>query len=314
MSVAGAVLAILVVTGEAQRPELTATLAAARDVVGTVDAVRVVDAPKVSDAEALRVERQLAAAAVVEVTWRDPERLHARLRLHAARTDRWIDREIHFAREDTPQERGRALGFSIASMLPEGDPALQVASTQPPDEPPAPPPPVGRHALGASVAASAGLGGPAGGVGLALQGDTFVTERLSVGIKVAARGGRISEVDATSVTALVGAGAAHWWLVPDRVHALGLGARADALLLLHAVSHEGPTGQSEWKGHVLPGADLGVAATWRLTETVEAVLDAGIEVAFGTVDVTVVAAPPANGSATIPALRAVTDLGVRARF
>jgi hypothetical protein len=314
MSVAGAVLAILVVTGEAQRPELAATLAAAREVVGAVDSVRVVEAPKVSDTAALLVERQLAATAVVQVTWRDPERLHARLRLHAARTDRWIEREIHFAREDTPQERGRALGFSIASMLPEGDPQLQVASAPPPDEPPAPPHPSGRHALGAAVAASAGLGGPAGGIGLALAGDTFVTERLSVGLNVAARGGRISEVGATLVTGLVGAGAARWWLVPDRDHALGLGARADALLLLHAVSHEGPTGQSEWKSHVLPGADLRVTATWRLTQTVEAVLNAGIEVAFGTVDVTVVAAPPANGSATIPALRAVADLGVRARF
>jgi hypothetical protein len=312
MTPAAAVLAILVVTGEAQRPELAATLTAAREVVGA-GAVRLVEAPALSDAEALRVERQLDAAASVQVTWRDPQRLQALLRLHAARTDRWIDRELRFLPEDTPQERGRTLGFAIASMLPEGDPDLSTTpAPSSSEEPPAAP--LLRHAVSAAVVASAGLGGPAGGIGLALAGDTFATERLSIGLKVAARGGRISEVDATAVTALVGAGATFWWRVPDRAHALGLGGRAGALLLLHAVSHAGPSGQAEWKGHLLPGADLGVTATWRVAPNVEAVLGAALEVAFGTVDVTVVAAAPANGSATIPALRAVADLGVRMRF
>jgi hypothetical protein len=258
------------------------------------------------------VERQLDAAASVQVTWRDPQRLQAFLRLHATRTDRWIERELRFLPEDTPQERGRTLGFAIASMLPEGDPDLPLTPAAPSSD--TPPAPLLRHAVSAAVVASAGLGGPAGGIGLGPAGDTFATQRLSIGLKVAARGGRISEIDATTLTALVGAGATFWWLVPDRAHALGLGGRAGALLLLHAVSHAGPSGQAEWKGHLLPGADLGVTATWRVAPNVEAVLGGALEVAFGTVDVTVVAAAPANGSATIPALRAVADLGVRLRF
>jgi hypothetical protein len=199
-------------------------------------------------------------------------------------------------------------------MLPEGDPELQVQP--PPPASPAPPAsrPLGRHAVGASLSGGAGLGGPAGGLGATVFADTFLAERVSAGLKVSARGGRISELDATSLTALVGAGAALWLRVSDRDLALGLGARADALLLVQAVSHAGLAGETQWKSHTLPGADLGLVATWRLTETVELALGTTLEVAFGTVDVTVVAAPPANGRATIPVLRAVADLGVRARF
>src|SRR5437899_12022803 len=93
---AAVVLAILVAAGEAQTPEVAAMVAAASEVVGTDGAVRLIAAPQLSDAEALRLERALPVSATVQMAWRDAGRLDAHLRLHAARTDRWIERELTF--------------------------------------------------------------------------------------------------------------------------------------------------------------------------------------------------------------------------
>jgi hypothetical protein len=46
----------------------------------------------------------------------------------------------------------------------------------------------------------------------------------------------------------------------------------------------------------------------------EAFVAGGVEVAFGTIDVSVVAARPAGGADTIPAARAVAQAGLRLRF
>lgn len=314
---AATVLVILVLTGEAHRPELAALMSAADAVAGAPNVVRMLEAPKVSDEEALRVEHDLNIAAVVQLTWRDPERLRARLRLHASRTNRWIDRELQFAPQDTPTERGRTLGFAIASMLPEGDPELQIRAVEGPStaEGRSIPAPLERYAVGASFAGAIGLGGPASGVGGVLRAETKVGDRVSIGLKGGVRGGEISEVGAHTVTVVGGAGAAFRWLSADASGLpLGLAARADALLLYHAVSHRNSTGDTQWQGHIMPGAAVGLEATWQLTSVLDLVLGGGLELAFGTVDVTVVAAPPAGGTATIPAARAAADVGARIRF
>jgi hypothetical protein len=313
---AAAVLAILVLTGEAQRPELAALMSAADAVAGAPNVVRLVEAPKVSDAEALRVEHALEIAAVVQLTWRDPERLRARLRLHAARTNRWIDRELQFAPEDSPTERGRTLGFAIASMLPEGDPALQIRAAEGTATTPEPrgPPPLERYAIGASFVGAVGLGGPASGIGGTLRAEALVSERVSIGLGGGARRGDLSEVGAHTLTVRGGGGAGFRLSGAAGTSPLGLTLRADALLLYHAVSRQSSSGEARWQGHLIPGAAVGLEATWSLARALDLVLGGGLEVAFGTVDVTVVAAPPAGGAATIPAVRAVADLGVRLRI
>jgi hypothetical protein len=311
-----AVLAILVASGQAQGPAVTAMMTAATEVVGAGDAVRLVETAAPSDAEALRVERSLSARAVVQLAWRDPSHLRARLRLHAARTDRWIDREIVFSVTDTLAERGRTLGFAIASMLPEGDPSLQFA--EPPslaEQAPAPPPaPLGRQVAGLSVLAGAGLGGPASGVGGGVMVESFLRDNLSVGLALSGRLGRIAEIGGSELTTSFAIGAALWPLAPTPTRRLGIALRGDALLLYHAISHVDPGGATQWKGQALPGAELRLEGTWRLGGAVELLLGAGTEVAFGTIDVTVVATAPAGGAATIPALRAIAEGGVRLRF
>src|SRR5438105_4145093 len=115
---AGALLVILVAAGEARAPATAAMEAAAAEVVGEQGGVRVLELAALGDAEALRVERAQAARVVVSLAWRDARQVNAHLRLHAARTDRWVDRDLAFADADTLPERGRALGFAMATMLP----------------------------------------------------------------------------------------------------------------------------------------------------------------------------------------------------
>ena len=89
-------------------------LTAAAEAAGSDEPVRLVSLPALSDQEALRIEQRSGERATVQVAFRDAEHRRARLRLHAARTDRWIDREIEFQEGDSASERGRALGFAIA--------------------------------------------------------------------------------------------------------------------------------------------------------------------------------------------------------
>jgi hypothetical protein len=307
-----ALLAILVATGEAGAAPTTAMAAAAGEVVGAAGAVRVVEASVLTDAESLRVERELGVRAVVTLTWGDAARLHARLRLHAARTDRWIDRELDFSPGDGPAERGRALGFAMASMLPEGDPTLSLATPEPPTATPQRPP--GATAFEASFVAAMGIDGPAGGLGGRLAIERFIARRASLVVSVAGREERLDSLDAREVTASAGVGGALWAMAPASNERFGLALRGEALLFYEAVAHDDAAGGSSWKGHPLPGAALGLVGTVRVADGLEAFVSAGAELAFGTIDVTVVAAPPRGGTVRIPPERGLAACGLRARF
>lgn len=304
-----AVLAILVTVGQSQSPVVKAMFGAASDVVGA-GAVRLVEARPLSDAEALRIETALATRAIVQFEWQDPAEQHAHLRLHAARTDRWIDRDIAFAAEDTAIERGRTLGFALASMLPEGDPSLRFEM---PAEPP-PPPPMRRNAAGLAATATAGLGGPASGWGAVATLEHFVDEAFSLDVAVAGRLGHIDELDMSELATSAGVGGAWWPAAPTPARSWGVAVRLEALLLYHAVSHTRAGGSVQWKGELLPGADLKLEGSYRVAQRLELVAGGGAEVAFGTIDVTVTPAPSGDGVATIPALRALAEVGIRARF
>jgi hypothetical protein len=308
------VLAILVATGEAGSPATAAMATAAAEVVGGESAVRVVEATALSDDEALRVERGLSTRVVVQLAWVDAQHLRARLRLHAERTDRWIDRDFAFGIADTPSERGRALGFAMASMLPEGDPSIPIVTRDEPPREPAPPlleP--GRNAIAAALLAGAGLGGPADGLGGRVTYERFVTSEASLGVSVAGRLGRISSLDARELTSSLGVGGALWPVAPTGTNRVGLAIRAEALLVYETVAHADAAGTTQWKGYALPGGALRLEGTLRLARALELMVGGGAEVAFGTVDVTVLAAG-GSGSVHVPATRGVAEAGVRTRF
>ena len=113
------VLAIVIAVGEASNPATTTLRATAQDSLGSGTSILLVETVQPTDAESLRVERELGAGVVVLLVWREAAHLHAVLRLHAANSNRWITREIGFSSQDTLEERGRTLGFAIGSIWPE---------------------------------------------------------------------------------------------------------------------------------------------------------------------------------------------------
>jgi hypothetical protein len=116
---AAAVLAIVVAVGEGHSPATTVMLATVEESLGAGVALRLLEVPEATEAEALRAERELTAGAVFTLRWMEPARLHAVLRVHFARNNRWTTREMTFAAGDSLAERGRTLGLVVASMWPE---------------------------------------------------------------------------------------------------------------------------------------------------------------------------------------------------
>jgi hypothetical protein len=141
-----AILVILVATGEAQDPATLALVSSVDDAVGAALTVRVEETRAATDAEALRVERSLRAAAVAVVTWREPAHLAATVRVHIARSDAWTSRRISFTPQDATTERGRTLGLVVAALWSAAQaaavtpPVPPKAAAAPPPEPTAAPP------------------------------------------------------------------------------------------------------------------------------------------------------------------------------
>jgi hypothetical protein len=113
-------LIVLVAAGDAGGSVASAVTKAAREALGPGAHVVVREAhPSPADAEALAVERAESCEAVAELAWADPKHRDASLRVHVARTGRWLERTIEFRSFDADSERGRTLGFAIASMVPQ---------------------------------------------------------------------------------------------------------------------------------------------------------------------------------------------------
>jgi hypothetical protein len=116
-------LFILVAAGE--RPDLTRAMAGAtRDALGAnaVVVVREVTGEP-NEPEALAIEHNESADAVAELSWTDARHQQASVKMHIAQDQRWVERSIGFLRLDADAERGRTLGFTIASILPQAPPA-----------------------------------------------------------------------------------------------------------------------------------------------------------------------------------------------
>lgn len=111
-------LIVLVAAGAAGDPTTVAMTGATRDALGgaPVEVRETRGAP--DDEAALAIETSAHADAIVELRWA-PRHGQATLRLHIAAGGRWIERVIRFKPSDAYAERGRTLGFEVASMLPE---------------------------------------------------------------------------------------------------------------------------------------------------------------------------------------------------
>jgi hypothetical protein len=277
-------LFILVAAGE--RPDLTRAMAGAtRDALGAnaVVVVREVTGEP-NDPEALALEHSESADAVAELSWTDARHQQASVKMHIAQDQRWVERSIGFLRLDADAERGRTLGFTIASILPLATPALTPApeipapvgtpgapATASPSAPtlavtiehtptsasevtPAPSPPqpsaparrlnLAVDALAIGAVATAENANV--GTGGAIAAQWFPYRHLSLRVGGGLRGGTIDAAQgANTLTTFASGGAAfHPWRT-SVAHPIGASLRADFLFLDESITHFGQSpGQS----------------------------------------------------------------------
>jgi hypothetical protein len=308
---AAAVIALVVAAGEGQVPTTGALIAAAQEALGGGTAIRVFEAAPPTDEAALEVETEIDALGVVTLIWQSPQRLQAAVRVHVARTDRWTSRDITFAAVDTPFERGRALGFAVASMLPDEVKARAARATEvtpPPQQQPAEP-----QRLNAIGLFGVGAAGDGSGVGGTLGGTRLVAESLELRAALSARNGSVAGLqNASLLVASVAAGVAWWPVAPVAGHPVGAGLRADLALLRREVFFKGDS-----YGSFLPAADLLGQVAVRIAADLEVRIAVGGELAIGRTPVlvdTFMGSAATETSNQIPRLAPVGEVGVQYRF
>lgn len=314
------VLVLLLQKGELPRATTDALGASARAVLGAQADIQLVELDAIDDGVAAAQGTQKHASAVVELR-ADGNRVHARLLLTSE--NRWIDRDVGFSDRDKPEERGRTLGFTVASMLPlvpvqpidQRPPNLPPDDHQvvrPPDVPPSPPL-VPRRWIGAIDARGSGavsVGGAGTSFGATFAVELYPHRNIGVRLFTTPRFGELGAAQATLLTVQAGAGLSLEFGAA-RPGTFGIGGRVDVFAGFIRVTHFSaddpePAHLSRW----LPGFDAALEGTFRVAPALAVVLGLGIEGFFGSTDVWVQGQP----TATLSPFRALADLGIRARF
>jgi hypothetical protein len=334
---AGALTILLFVAiGEGSDPTTRALVNSTREALGPGTKVEIRErATELGEDEALIAEQLAGADVVVDLGWTDPAHRSATLRVHIARSGRWIGRSIGFMASDASTERGRTIGFTVVSMLPEpaAEPPAALAApgeapppstTAAPSAQPAPrplqhdraapeasamplpnnaPPAFGLDvfALGAWGVGGDGGGGAGGGVAL----SWFPVPTLSARVGGSLRGGVIDAVQSTTLTAVLSAGLAWHPLRPTLSHPLGVSLRVEFLTLYQSLHQDLGLSRDRW----LPGLGAIVDLSWLLVSDVEGVIGLGVEEAFGSTNVL-----SPQGVANFPPLHMVGEAGLRVRF
>lgn len=263
------------------------------------------------------------------VSWAERQR---RVTLHFVTPpgDRWTDREIRFDAADAPTERGRTVGFALASMV--SDEALAANPAPAPAPPRAQPPPslaspvapgsdsdqlagsapprLTRLAFDASAVGVSGIGGYAGGVGGVLGFRVNLAGPLAVRVALGARVGEVSPAQATS-RVYGGALGLAWQPFLDDERRWSAGARLGALLLRHELVHFSDDDPSPAHlARFMPGLDAAVEGAFRLADYASLIAAGGTEIALGETDVYL------HGSrvASIAPVRLFLETGLRVAF
>ncbi len=316
MSTAALTLLVLIASGDANGPVVTSLARAMREALGPEAEVTIREVPHVpSDDDAIALGHELHANAVIELIWKDTEHRRATLHFHAEpASSRWTDREVGFDAKDADAERGRMIGFALASMLPERQeslppPPLLVPPPIPNDEPEPPAPaPKGEvlHWFGAvDVAASGSLGGDASGIGGALALRWDFAPKLSLRVAGGLRSGSVTAADADSLIFDAGAGLVWRAVRATSTSGFGVAVRADALAIQYRLSRD-TSHATLW----LPGADLALEGSFLFAERMALFAAIGGEVAFGATDVFL----HSEQVTTISPLRGIAEAGIRVHF
>jgi hypothetical protein len=279
------------------------------------------------------IGRATAVDGVVELSFSATDN-RARVHCYVAKEQRWVDREISFGESHAPPqvelvERGRLLGFAVASLF-SGEAQSEPTSPSPAPEP-SPPKPIETTSLPSESAgtrttvpqgqgqtrrsiefagiASSGLHGTAAGLGASAALRFVWTGPLWTRVFVAGRTGNIPEAQSSTRTAQMGAGLA-LALLPE-THRFELGVRFDVFASYFDASHLSeddiaPDRRSRW----LPGGDLVIEGGVRVAGGAGLLLAGGLEGLLGKTEIYT----HGNRVAVVPPFRAVAELGFRTRF
>lgn len=295
-----ALLVIWVSAAELSSPGTDALVHTARDALGPTMEVRVVAA-----AEGERPGPSTPGNGVVELSWATPS--GARLHCYVPASRRWIDRAVTFGLDDPPVERGRTLGFLVASIFVE-EPHREREKPRPPSVVPTAPPPRSTRA-GAAAAMTAVGPGDGTSFGGRLVLDYRVVPSLRVGIVGEARFGTLTAAQATSRVLGVGAEVTWeaWQPQPHSYVGPSLAAYAEELRITH-LSPDGPVAVS--KSHWYPaiqsvlGGGLGIGAASA------AYAEVGAEIVAGRTTIVVEGERRARTAIVTPTAR----IGLRTEF
>ncbi|HEY2404650.1 MAG TPA: hypothetical protein VGI10_01535 [Polyangiaceae bacterium] len=322
------VFVVLVSGAEVNDQSTTALTQAAREVLGANAAIEVRTYAEPQDDSEL-VRSAPVEGAIAEVVWQDPQHRHAWLRCYVSSEGRLIAREIAFEPDDAPRERGRMLGFALASLVPRTVSANSASGQHTPQEiaQPAPvltepptrvevpvvaplAPPTAHRYYAAIDVVAAGATGLAGGLGAGIDGRWFFHPALGLRLGFAVRRSEIESARVFSDLKYAALGLG-FRFAGDDASRFTLGGRADFLLLAHEVGRfPAQSVATERRTSLMAGADLLLEGTLSLSTNAALIGAAGLEVPFAddlelADDQTIAELPP---------LRAIAELGIRARF
>lgn len=298
-----------------------------------------------SDDAATELGAEAHADAVVEVQWSEPDHLHTTIRMQRTGTTRWLDRDVGFRSIDEPGERGRTVGFAIASMLPEYTARAEAAAPSPDPTTAAPsraaqasaaaspqPLPVEpaverrstereqatgaargrvRHPTSISFVATGalGTGDPASSVGGSFDFRRELFPAFALRLGVGARFGLVPE--SNIVTRFFEGQLGLAWSAWSSADGRGsIGARVDALLAVAQFAYDSPGSGTVNKEKTLPGGALLLEGGYFFTPELAFVAAAGGEGFFGKTDVFVGTARRTS----LGPLHPVAELGLRIGF
>ncbi|HEX2875269.1 MAG TPA: hypothetical protein VHP33_28655 [Polyangiaceae bacterium] len=311
----GAVVVVLIVSTAPADPAAAALELAAHELLGNSATIRVELTPReLSNNETLR--RAGKADGVVELAWTD-DRASALLHCYVAHDDRWVDRTITFGASDPAEERGRLLGFAIASMFPwlatpqPASPAKPLESAVAPSKDVAGKSRASGHAwqLELTGSATTGIRGPADAVGGALGLRLSLSDTWSVRAGATARVGDIAIAQASTRSGTAALGLA--WATSPFDASVELGWRVDVVgTWLEVARARAADAQTERRSRLLFGGAAMLEGGYRFSPWLGLYAGAGTEALLGETDLY------AEGRfvTKLPLLRIVGELGLRARF
>jgi hypothetical protein len=324
-----AILIVFVMSPDPAEPTTTFFQNAALEVLGPSAAIRVENLETaLPDAAAL--ERATGADGVVELRW-DSARQSVLLHCYITSQARWVDRTIRFGGTDRDAERGRLLGFAVASMYldapsfararheldvpaaPPLVPVLEAPLAPARWEATAPAPlavqPTGGRSLEFSAVAVPGFAGANAELGAAVALRIVLSEPLWLRLELSGRTGEIPAAQASVHRLLAGLGIA-WSLLPER-SPVELGLRTDALGSWLEIAHlSSDDVERVHRQRWLLGADAMLSLGYRFSTLAAFYAGAGLEAMSGRTHVYTHGVEVA----TVPNLRGVAEAGFRTSF